>query len=446
METEQHYIDFFTCHESLLSEHSSDLMNRHRLEAFASFKRLGFHTMKTENYAYTDVEKAFSSNFSININQIDIPVNPYDVFRCNVPHLSSSLYFTINDSFYDKQQPEEKLPPGVFIGSLRDFTNKYPQIAERYYGQSASSAENGIIALNSMLAQDGFTIYVPEGVVVDLPIQLIHINRNNVDTMSNRRILVIMEPRSQAKLLVCTHSVDPVRFISNEVIEIFAGEGAHFDYYDLEESSEKTTRFTSLYAVQETLSYVSVNGITLNNGLSRNNYNVILNGECAESNLSGLSILDGMQQVDTFVRVTHAAPRCSSNELFKNVLNGRSTAIFQGKVLVQESADKTSAAQVNRNLCFTPEAHVYGKPQLEIYADDVKCSHGMTSGQLDENVLFYLQSRGIPRSEARTLLSIAFTAEVLDNIRIDGLQERLQILIQKRFRGELVHCAACGAS
>ncbi|MDR2497716.1 MAG: Fe-S cluster assembly protein SufD [Tannerellaceae bacterium] len=446
METEQQYIDLFSSYESLIAEHSSDLMNKHRPEAFACFKRLGFPAMKSEDYACTDVAKAFSPNFGLNINRIDIPVNPYDVFRCNVPHLSSALYFTINDSFYDKQQAEETLPSGVFIGSLREFTNKYPHIAERYYGQSASSCENGIIALNTMLAQDGFTVYVPEGVAVDIPIQLIHINRNDVDTMSNRRTLVIMEPRSQAKLLVCTHSVDPVRFISNEVIEIFAGEGAHFDYYDLEESSEDTTRFTTLYAVQEAFSNLSLNGVTLNNGLSRNNYNVILNGECAESNLSGLSILDGRQQVDTFVRVTHAAPRCNSNELFKNVLNGRSTAIFQGKVLVKEGAYKTAAAQVNRNLCSTPEARVYGKPQLEIYADDVKCSHGMTTGQLDENVLFYLQSRGIPRSEARTLLSIAFTADVLDNIRIDGLKDRLHTLIQKRFRGELVHCAGCGAN
>ncbi|MDR2534389.1 MAG: Fe-S cluster assembly protein SufD [Tannerellaceae bacterium] len=446
MKTEQEYIDLFTHNESLIAQHSSTLMNTHRPEAFASFKRLGFPPARSEDYSCTDVVKAFSPNFGLNINQINIPVNPYNVFRCNVPHLSSALYFTINDSFYSQQQPEEELPPGVFIGSLREFTDKHPDIAKRYYGQNALSGHNGIIALNSMFAQDGFAVYIPKGTVVDLPIQLIHINRSDVDTMSNRRTLVIMEERSEVKLLVCTHSVDPVRFLSNEVVEIFAGEGAHLDYYDLEESSENTTRFTSLYATQEASSNVSMNSITLNNGLSRNNYHVSLNGEYAESNLGGLSILDGRQQVDTFARVTHAAPRCNSNELFKNVLNGRSTAVFQGKVLVKEGAFKTSASQVNRNLCSTREARVYGKPQLEIYADDVKCSHGMTTGQLDENVLFYLQSRGIPRSEARTLLSIAFTADVLDNIRIDGLKDRLYTLIQKRFRGELVHCAGCGAN
>ncbi|GHT29125.1 Fe-S cluster assembly protein SufD [Bacteroidia bacterium] len=443
MKAEQQYIDLFTQYEDLIRQHSSAVLNAPRKQALEDFERLGFPSVKGEDYKYTDVGQAFAFNYGINLKRIDIPVNPYDVFRCDVPHLSTSLYFVVNDTFYEKRLPNVDLPEGVYIGGLKTFTELYPDVAERYYGKATSSNKDGIIALNTMLAQDGFVVYVPRDIVVKRPIQLIQIFRSDVDTMANRRVLVIMEPHSQAKLLVCDHSIDDVKFISTEVIEVFAGEGAFFDYYDLEESTESTTRFTSLHVKQEASSNVLVNGITLNNGLSRNNYYIELNGEYAESTLCGMSILDREQQVDTYTHITHAAPHCTSNELFKNVLNDHSTGVFSGRILVKEGAEKTAAFQSNRNLCATRESRMYSKPQLEIYADDVKCSHGMTTGQIDEAALFYLQSRGIPQEEARMMLSIAFTADVVDNIRLDGLKERLHNLVEKRFRGELAHCAGC---
>ena len=286
-----------------------------------------------------------------------------------------------------------------------------------------------------MLAQDGFVVYVPEGVVVERPIQLVNIFRSDVDTMANRRILVIMEPRSEAKLLVCDHSIDDVKFLATQVVEIFAGEGAFF--------SMSTTRFASVHVKQEAGSNVLVNGITLNNGLTRNNYYIELNGEQAEATLCGMSILDKEQQLDTYSHITHAVPHCTSNELFKNVLDDHAVGAFSGRILVKEDAQKTAAYQTNRNLCATREARMYSKPQLEIYADDVKCSHGMTTGQLDETALFYMQSRGIPRDEARMLLSVAFTADVIDYVRLDALKDRLHKLVEKRFRGELARCAGC---
>jgi len=272
---------------------------------------------------------------------------------------------------------------------------------------------------------------------------LIHILRGDVDMMANRRVLVILEAQAQAKLLVCSHSADPVNFLSTEVVEIFAGEGATFDYYDLEESSRKTTRFSSLHVKQAAASNVLVNGMTLNNGSTRNNYYIDLEGEGAETTLCGMSILDQQQHVDTYSFVNHAIPHCTSTELFKNVLNDQTTGAFSGRILVAEGAQKTAAYQTNRNLVATKEARMYSKPQLEIYADDVKCSHGMTTGQLDENALFYMQSRGISLEEARMILSVAFTADVIDHVRLEGLKERLHILVDKRFRGELAHCSGC---
>ncbi|MDL2208141.1 Fe-S cluster assembly protein SufD [Parabacteroides sp. OttesenSCG-928-O15] len=443
MNAEQQYIELFARYEDMVCRHSTPVMNALRAEALADFTRLGFPKYKSENYQHTDVAASFAPDYGININRVKIPVNPYDVFRCDVPNLSTALYFIVNDSYYEKEQPKGIFPEGVYVGGLKAFTELHPELAARYYGKAASSSQDGLIALNTMLAQDGFVVYVPKNVVVEKPIQLVNIFRNDVDTMANRRVLVILEEQAEAKLLVCDHSIDDVKFLSTEVIEIFAAEGAVFDYYDLEESSESTTRFTSLHVKQAAHSNVLVNGITLYNGLSRNNYYIDLNGEQAETTLCGMSILDKEQQVDMYSHITHAVPHCTSKELVKNVLDDRSQAAFSGRILVKQEAQKTQAYQTNRNLALTREARIFSKPQLEIYADDVKCSHGMTTGQLDENALFYMRSRGIPEAEARMLLSLAFTDDVIENVRLDILKDRLHKLVEKRFRGELAKCAGC---
>ncbi|MEG1749662.1 MAG: Fe-S cluster assembly protein SufD [Tannerellaceae bacterium] len=443
MKAEQQYIDLFTQHEALVCRHAAEVMNKPRADAFAQFVERGFPSTKEEEYKYTDVAKAFAPDYGLNINRLTIPVNPYDVFRCDVPNLSTSLYFVVNDSFYNTELPKAHLPEGVYAGGMKNFAETYPKIAAQYYGKAADPAQDGIIALNTMLAQDGFVLYVPKGIQVERPIQLVNIFRSMVDTMANRRILVIMEPHSSARLLVCDHSIDDVKFLATQVVEIFAEEASVFDYYDLEESSESTTRFSSLHVKQAEASNVLVNGITLNNGQTRNNYYIELNGKRAETSLCGMSILDKEQQVDTYSHITHAAPHCVSTELFKNVLDDQAQGAFSGRILVKEGAQKTTAYQSNRNLCATREARMYSKPQLEIYADDVKCSHGMTTGQLDESALFYMQSRGIPRNEARMLLSVAFTSDVIEHVRLDALKDRLHKLVEKRFRGELSQCAGC---
>lgn len=443
MKAEQQYIDLFSQCEDLICRKSVPVLNALRAEAFAHFERLGFPSLQGEDYKYTDVAKAFAPDYGLNLNRLDIPVNPYDVFRCDVPNLSTSLYFVVNDVFYNKELPKAHLPEGVYAGGLMEFARLYPEIAARYYGHGASMEDNALVALNTMLAQDGFVFYVPRGVVVERPVQLVNIFRSDVDTMANRRLLFIVEEDAEAKLLVCDHSIDDVKFLANQVVEIFAGENAHVDYYDLEESSASTSRFSSLYVRQAGNSNVVVNGVTLTNGLTRNNYYVSLDGEGATLTLSGMSVLDGEQQLDTYSLVSHNVPRCTCNELFKNVLNDHAVGAFSGRILVKEGAEKTSAYQTNRNLCATRECRMYSKPQLEIYADDVKCSHGMTTGQLDDVALFYMQSRGIPREEARMLLSVAFTADVIEQIRLDALRDRLHRLVEKRFRGELAKCEGC---
>ena len=443
MKAEQQYIDLFTQCEALICRHSSEVMNAPRSQAFADFERLGFPTQKVEKYKYTDTSKLFAPDYGLNLNRLDIPVNPYEVFKCDVPNMSTALYFVVNDAFYSKALPKAHLPEGVVLGSLKELSAQNPELLKKYYGKLADTSKDAIAAFNTAFAQDGFLLYVPKGVVVDKPIQLVNILRADVDFMVNRRLLVVLEDGAQARMLVCDHAMDEVNFLSTQVVEVFVGENAVFDFYELEETHNRTVRFSNMYVHQEANSNILLNGMTLHNGTTRNTTEVTLNGKGAEINLCGMAIADKNEHVDNHTVIDHKASDCVSNELFKYVLDDQSTGAFSGLVLVRPGAQRTSSQQTNRNLCATREARMYTQPQLEIYADDVKCSHGATVGQLDDKALFYMQQRGISYKEARLLLMFAFVNEVIDTIRMDALKDRLHLLVEKRFRGELNKCQGC---
>ena len=443
MKVEQQYIDLFSQCEAMICRHSAEVMNAPRALAFADFERLGFPTTKEEKYKYTDAAKLFEPDYGLNLNRLDIPVNPYEVFKCDVPNMSTALYFVVNDAFYSKALPKTPLPEGVLLGSLKDMATQYPDLVKKYYGKLADTSKDGITAFNTTFAQDGFMLYVPKGVVVDKPIQLVNILRADVNFMVNRRLLVVLEEGAQARMLVCDHAMDDVNFLSTQVVEVFVGDNAVFDFYELEETHNSTVRFSNMYVAQEANSNVLLNGMTLHNGTTRNTTEVTLNGRGAEINLCGMAIADKNEHVDNHTFIDHKVSDCISNELFKYVLDDQSVGAFAGKVLVRPGAQHTASQQTNRNICATREARMYTQPQLEIYADDVKCSHGATVGQLDEKALFYMQQRGISYKEARLLLMFAFVNEVIDTIRMDALKDRLHLLVEKRFRGELNKCQGC---
>lgn len=440
---EQQYIDLFQQFRQEIDSHSSEGLNQHREKAFEVFQCIGFPSLKLEDYKHSNIVRQFDADLGLNLRNIPIPVNPYDAFKCDVPNLSTHLHFLINDRYYDKNTPETTLPKGVFVGSLSAFSEQHPDVFAKHYAHIASFENDGLVAYNTMFAQDGFVVYVPQNTIVETPLQLINILRSGVDLNVNRRLLIIAEDNAQVKLLSCDHTVDDVQFVVTQVTELYAGKDAQVDYYELEENSVKVTRLNSVNCVQEANSNVVCCGITLHNGYSRNNFNIKLAGEHAEAHLGGLAICDKEQHVDNFAFLDHAVPHCTSNELFKNVLQEKSTGVFCGKILVEKDAQKTQAYQTNRNLCASTEAHMYAKPQLEIYADDVKCSHGLTTGHLNEDALFYMRARGIDADEARLLLMVAFTQDVVDLLRIETLRDRLTHLINKRFRGELLRCGNC---
>ncbi|MCL1942460.1 MAG: Fe-S cluster assembly protein SufD [Candidatus Azobacteroides sp.] len=442
---EQQYIDLFRQYREIIDKHSSEVLNALRDQAMNDFRCSGFPTQQVEEYKYTDIGKQFEPDFGLNLNRLPIPVNPYEVFHCDVPNLSTHLYFVENDSFYDKALPKAGIPEGVLVGSLKTFSQTHPELVSNYYGKLADTSKDGTVAFNTAFVQDGFFMYIPKNVVWEYPVQLVNILRADVDFMVNRRILIVLEDNAQLKLLICDHAMDNRNFLSTQVVEIFAGENVVFDLYELEANHDKTTRINSVYVSQQTGSNVLINGITLNNGVTRNNYHVGLYGRNAETHLYGMAIADEEQKIDNFSFIDHAVPDCTSNELYKYVLDDQATGAFCGKILVRKGSQKTRAYQSNKNICMTREAKMFTKPQLEIYADDVKCSHGATVGQLNDDALFYLRSRGIPENEARMLLMFAFVSDVIDHVRLEVLEERLHRLVEKRFRGEIGKCEGCAS-
>lgn len=443
MSSERQYIQLYEQCAQIIKAHSSAPLNELRDRAFLDFKAKGFPTRKEERYKYTDIPRLFEPDYGLNLNRLDIPVNPYDAFKCDVPNLSTSLYFVVNDSFYTQQLPQARLPEGVIVDSLSRIATEQPELVSRYYGRLARTDSDGIVALNTMLAQDGLFIYVPKNVKVDRTIQVLNILRSDVDLMVNRRVLIIMEQGAEAKFLFCDHAADNRRFLATQVIEAFVGVNASLDLYCLEETHLLNTRTSNVYIKQQADSRVNHNVITLHNGVTCNRLDLVFKGDGAECRCNGCVIADKDQRVDNNTLIDHQAGHCTSNELYKYVLDGEAVGAFAGKVLVRHGAQKTVSQETNQNLCATKRARMFTQPMLEIYADDVKCAHGSTVGQLNDAALFYMRQRGISLKEAKLLLEFAFVNEVIDNIQLEPLKDRLHYLVEKRFRGELNKCDGC---
>ncbi len=458
MNSEKQYIELYEQARQMIFDHAPEAMNAVRDKAFEDFKRLGFPSRKVERYKYTSMGELFAPDYGLNLNRLKFPVNPYDVFRCDVPNLSTQLFFMVNDAFY--QGAQGGLPQGekdgVQVCSLSTLNSQLStqnsplpsSLLPIPYGKLARTEDDAVTALNTMLAQDGLLVYVPKNVKVDKAIQVINMltlpqAAPDTSLMVNRRVLIVVEEGAEVKLLFCDHAADDHHFLTTQVIEAYVGENASLDLYCLEETHIKNVRVSNVYVEQQANSRMRHNVITLHNGITRNMLNVTFKGEGAECQCNGCAISDKQQHVDNNTLIDHQAAHCSSRELYKYVLNDQSTGAFAGRVLVRPGAQKTSSEMRNQNLCATKQTRMYTQPMLEIYADDVKCSHGSTVGQLNEAALFYMRQRGITEKEARLLLQQAFVNEVIEGIQLEPLRDRLRYLVEKRFRGELNKCEGC---
>lgn len=437
------YISLYKEHKDLVDNASAKIINSLRPDALAFLENAVLPPKGSENFETIDLNELLAPDFGINLARVEIDVNASAPFHCGVPQLNSSIFFFRNDLYSETRDSHSKLPTGLHVGSLKKFCEEHPDLAEKYYGKIAD-IRNPLVALNTLLVQDGIVIWAKEGVKSENPVQIVGILENGLPLMAVRRILVIAEKDTEIKLLICDHTQnDAVKFLNLPVLEIHAGEGSKVDICEMEESSELTSRLSCAYLRQDARSQVNISGITLYNGNTRNEFHCQYAGEEARLQLSGLAIEDCERKVDTYSVVEHTYPRCHTDELFKYVADDKSIATFSGLIKVMKGAVKTEAYQSNRNIIGNDGARVYSKPTLEINDDDVKCSHGSAIGQLDEKQLFYMQTRGIPLEEAKFMLKQAFMADVIDRIPMPDFKLRLHSLVEKRFAGAPRNCSSC---
>ena len=401
MKSELQYIELYREAGELIKGKSCAVMNAVRDEAFEAFQRVGFPSKKVERYKYTDVDAAFAPNYGISLSPL-----------------------TVN--------------PSAYIYNIKDA----PIDVAPYYHQVADTTD-AITALNTALVHDALLVYVPKNTKVDDPIVVDNWLRGTAATMMNRRVLIVMEQGSDATIIINDHAADKQRFLTTQVIEVYCHDNARLDLYEIEETTPLCSRFSNVYIREGRDCSVKHNSITLFNGQTRNLCDVYLQGENSEVTLYGCAIGSGSQRIDNNTLIRHEVPNCTSNELYKYVVDDKSVGAFAGKILVEKDAQKTSSQETNANLCASSDARMYTQPMLEIYADDVKCAHGSTVGVMDESALFYMRQRGIPEAEARTLLKNAFMGQVIDQIKFEPLRQKLYVKVEKRFRGELDKCEDC---
>ena len=443
MSTSEQYIELFRENENALDKASPPFMREIRHDAMDQFSRTGIPDRKSELYRYTSLQKLFEPQYSMMFAPSKVDFNVEDIFTCDVPNLRTRLEIILNGFYLGGESNLTKLGNGIIIGSLAEAQRQFPDLVKEHFSKYAHSREDGLVALNTAFALDGLFIYVPRGKSLDEAVQVVHLPMTGLDTLLHYRNLFILEENTSAEVIVCDHTLSPFRFLTNSVTEIYAGPSSRFNYSRVQNEHLNSNLLTNLFIHQERHSRVKSINVTLHGGTIRNNTHVLLQDEGCDSQVYGLSLSDRSQHIDNYVNIDHASPRCTSTQLFKGILDEQATGAFNGRILVRPDAQKTVAYQTNNTILMSDEAKMNTKPQLEIYADDVKCSHGATTGQLDENALFYMQSRGIPLQEARMLMLYAFAHEVIEKIEVVPLKERINDLVDQRLRGDLSRCNNC---
>lgn len=422
---------------------SPEIFNRFRPEAFSEFLRLGIPDRKNEAYKYTNLEKSFSYKYEKYFSPKPDDFREAERFHCEVEDLDVWNMVLLNGFFPRGEEGLAMLPGGIWVGSMKAAARQFPKLVEKHYNKYVQNENDGLVPLNTALATDGLFLYAPKGTAYTKPIQIVNLLHSTQDIFAQDRNLIVVEEGARMSLLVCDHAISPQHYLTNTITEVYVGRNSRFEIIRVQNQHNDSGKVTHTFIHQERDSFASSNNVTLHGGLVRNATWHSLNGENAETHSYGLFLADKHQHVANFVKVDHVAPNCNSTQLFKGVLDDNATGAFNGRIMVHKDAQKTNAFQSSNNIILSDTARMDTKPQLEIYADDVKCSHGATVGQLDENALFYLRSRGIDAREAKLMLMFGFAHDVVKNIPIEALRERIDHLVLQRLRGELSRCASC---
>ncbi len=430
---EERFVAAFELHEGHTLNGSNARIQGLRKDAIESFKQLGLPGRKDEAWKYTNIEKALRHEYRVLAGAPLDEVALENLAPFLVPGLEAHRVVLVNGRFVAALSHIGSLPEGVIVTGFAKASEAHADLVNTHFTRYADFTTDVFAALNTAFAQDGLFVYVPKNVIVETPIQVINLTTGDEDVLLNPRSLVVVEQSGSLKLVEGTHTLTEAKIFTNAVSEFFVGPNARVDHYLVEDEGANASRIHNLKAHQEADSYFSTSTITLSGDLVRNDLHFLPDAENCETHLFGLFLGKGRMHIDNHTLVDHAKPNCYSNELFKGVLDDASTGVFNGKVFVRPDAQQTNAYQSNKTIVLTEQAQMFSKPELEIYADDVKCSHGATTGQLEREAIFYLRSRGLTEERARTLLLLAFARDVLEQIKIDALREHLDARIAARF-------------
>jgi Fe-S cluster assembly protein SufD len=414
-----------------------------RDRAAARFVALGFPTVRDEEWRYTNVGPIAAAEFK--------PTGA-DAAHATEAELAGYLYsdaairiVVVNGRFAAELSRTANLPEGVRVGSLAAAVTQEADVVQRYLGQLAEFNTRAFTALNTALAFDGAYIHIPDGIVLDQPLHILFVTTGSATSgpiMSNARTLIVAGDRSESRIVETFVGPRGTKYFTNAVTEVFAGENAVIDHYKVQQESLAAFHVATMHVHAARSSNFSSHSFSLGGKLVRNDAITLLDGEGAECTLNGLYLADGDRLVDNHTSIDHAKPHCPSHELYKGILGGKARAVFNGKIIVRQDAQKTDAKQTNRALLLTDGASINTKPQLEIFADDVKCTHGAAIGQLDEDAIFYLRARGLTYFEARDMLIHAFAGDVLDRVKVQPLRVALEAELYAQLAKDLAELDA----
>lgn len=437
-------IQQFKEQRNLITAHDLPEVTALRDKHFADFEHNGFPNNQLEPWRFSRLTDLLEKTFSHSLEREDVKNrNLNEMFRCEVHNFNTEIISVLNGRYYDSNGGYHISPQGIIVSGLQTAMKRFPELIAKHFGTIARNENNSFVSINTALVQDGVFIYVPDNVHASRTLQILKLIDKTGPHFIQNRNLIVLGRNSHLSLMHCDDSINHHSSLINTVTEVLVQENARLDIYKLQNLNNRSGLVNNTFIRQLDNSHVKTVALTFNGGFIRNNVQTFLDGRGAHADLMGLYLMDKQQHVDNQIRVMHNQPHCTSNELFKGILDDQATAVFNGYIYVARDAQKTSAYQNNRNILLKPTAVVDTMPFLEIYADDVKCSHGATIGQLDEDAMFYLRSRGISKSKARLLLMYAFAADIVNAIEIDPLRLRIDDIVKKRLRGELSVCDNC---
>jgi Fe-S cluster assembly protein SufD len=416
--------------EKELGPRQSAAVERLRKTAIKRFAELGFPTSRNEDWRFTNVAPIAKIPFRLAAPGDAAKVTAQDVDRVGFQVGSCSRLVFVNGQYAPHLSAVRSLPSGVVVGSLAVALEEHPKFVNPYLARHIRFQDQAFTALNTAFLRDGAFVFVPKSKVVEEPIYLLFLaTANGEGNVAHPHNLIVLGENSQARVVEAYAAREEEVYFTNAVTEAILGGNAVLDHYKLQRESPEAFHVGTLAVHQDRSSNFTTEYVGLGGSLVRNEVRVTLDAEGCEATLNGLYLASGRQHMDNHTVIDHAKPHCASHELYKGILDGKAHGVFNGKIFVHQDAQKTDAKQTNQTLLLSEDATINTKPQLEIYADDVKCTHGATVGQLDAEGLFYLRSRGIGEREARSLLTYAFANDVIRRIQIEPLRAQLEDLL-----------------